>query len=148
MDDKSYSIDVNVNLGDEWTIPEESNTLMKNDRVLYKECKIAGITFHDLEDIWDELYEEEELALVCHKDNKYDKNAIAVALAEDYDGNPDDFDFECILGYVPRSENEHLAKMMDLGQSESFECELSKINVSNPYNGSLHMKIYMACKEE
>lgn len=38
--------------------------------------------------------------------------------------------------------------MMDLGQSESFECELSKINGSNPYNGSLHMKIYMVGKKE
>lgn len=26
-------------------------------RVLYKECQVAGITFHNLEEVWDELYE-------------------------------------------------------------------------------------------
>ena len=117
-------------------------------RVLYKECQIAGITFHDLRDVWDELYEGAELALVREKDNKHDKYAIAVALADDYDGDPDDFDFDFILGYVPRSENKHLATMMDLGWAEAFECELSQVSGSNPYKGSLYMKIYMVSKEE
>ena len=117
-------------------------------RVLYKECQIAGITFHDLRDVWDELYEGAELALVREKDNKHDKYAIAVALADDYDGDPDDFDFDFILGYVPRTENQHLATMMDLGWTEAFECELSQVNGSNPYKGSLYMKIYMVSKEE
>lgn len=117
-------------------------------RVLYKECQIAGITFHDLRDVWDELYEGAELALVREKDNKHDKYAIAVALADDYDGDPDDFDFDFILGYVPRSENKHLATMLDLGWAEAFECELSQVNGSNPYKGSLYMKIYMVSKEE
>lgn len=117
-------------------------------RVLYKECQIAGITFHDLRDVWDELYEGAELALVREKDNKHDKYAIAVALADDYDGDPDDFDFDFILGYVPRSENKHLATMLDLGWAEAFECELSQVNGSNPYKGSLYMKIYMVSKEK
>ena len=117
-------------------------------RVLYKECQIAGITFHDLENIWDELYEGIDLVLIREKDNKHDKNAIAVALAEDYDGNPDDFDFDFILGYVPRTENKDLATMIDLGWADAFECELSQVNGSNPYKGSLYMKIYMVSKDE
>ena len=117
-------------------------------RVLYKECQIAGITFHDLRDVWDELYEGAELTLVREKDNKHDKYAIAVALADDYDGDPHDFDFDFILGYVPRTENKHLATMLDLGWAEAFECELSQVNGSNPYKGSLYMKIYMVSKEE
>lgn len=117
-------------------------------RVLYKECQIAGITFHNLRDVWDELYEGAELALVREKDNKHDKYAIAVALADDYDSDPDDFDFDFILGYVPRTENKHLATMLDLGWAEAFECELSQVNGTNPYKGSLYMKIYMVSKEE
>lgn len=38
--------------------------------------------------------------------------------------------------------------MMDLGWTEAFECELSQVNGSNPYKGSLYMKIYMVSKEE
>jgi hypothetical protein len=133
-----------VNMG----IPARPHVFRKKRRVLYKECQIAGITFHDLRDVWDELYEGAELALVREKDNKHDKYAIAVALADDYDGDPDDFDFDFILGYVPRTENKHLATMLDLGLTEAFECELSQINGSNPHKGTLYMKIYMVSKDE
>ena len=104
--------------------------------------------FPQLKDIWDELYKGDKLALIRHKYNKHDKYAVAVALADDYDGNPDDFDFDNILGYVPRTDNEHLAKMMDLGWENAFECELSQVNGSNPYKGCLYMNIYMVSKEE
>lgn len=129
-------------------MPAPPYTYKEKRRVLYKECQIAGITFHDLREVWDELYEGVELVLVREKDNKYDKYAIAVALADDYNGNPDEFDFDYILGYVPRTENQHLATMMDLGWSDAFECELSQVNGSNPYKGSLYMKIYMVSKDE
>ena len=129
-------------------MPAPPHLYKEKIRVLYTECKIAGITFHDLKNVWDELYEGAELALVREKDNKHDKYAIAVALADDYDGDHDNFDFEYILGYVPRAENQHLATMMDLGWSEAFECELSQVNGSNPYEGSLYMKIYIVSKDE
>lgn len=114
-----------------------------HDRILYKQCRIAGTAFHNLEDIWDELYEGTKLALVRQKGNKHDKRAIAVALASDYDGDPDEFDFDFILGYVPRSENEQLAAMMDMGRGEAFECELSRIEGHDPRKGSLFMDIYI-----
>ena len=117
---------------------------IERKRVLYKECYIAGITFHDVQDIWDELYVGTKLALVRQKDNKYDNNAIAIALAEDYDGDPDNFDFDCILGYVPRKQNSHLASMMDKGMADKIECELSQINGTGPYNGNLRAKIYIS----
>ena len=128
-------------------MPMPPYTYWRKKRVLYKACKIAGITFHDLKDVWDELYVGAKLALVRQRDNKYDKNAIAVALAGDYDGNPDDFDFNFILGYVPRTDNEHLALMMDMGWAEAFDCELSQVNGPNPYKGSLYMNIYIVSKE-
>ena len=129
-------------------MPAPPHVFKEKKRVLYKECQIAGITFHDLRDVWEELYEGAELALVREKDNKNDKYAIAVALADDYDRDPEDFDFDYILGYVPRSENQHLATMIDMGWADAFECELSKIHGSNPYKGSLYMKIYIVSKEE
>ena len=124
-------------------------TYKEKRRVLYKECQIAGITYHDLKETWDELYEGAELVLVRDKENEYDKNAIAVALADDYDIQaPEDFDFNYILGYVPRAENEYLAMMMDLGWAEAFECELSRIEGNNPYKGKLYMSIFIVSKDE
>lgn len=112
---------------------------MKKKRVLFKECPVAGIGFHDIKDIWDELYVGAKLALVRQKDNKYDKNAVAVALADDYDGDIEDFDFDFILGYVPRTENEQIATMLDLGWDEVFECEISEMKENGPLNERLRM---------
>lgn len=117
-------------------------------RVLYKECHIAGTTFHNLEDVWDELYGGAKLALVREKGNLHDRNAVAVALADDYDGDPENFDFDYILGYVPRTEDTHIAMMQDMGWAETFECELSRIEGDNPRTGKLYMKIYIVSKEE
>lgn len=116
------------------------------ERKLYKECKIAGITFHNLNDIWDELYAGARLALVRQKHNRHDKNAIAVTLADDYIDIPKNSNL--ILGYVPRTENEHLAAMIDLGWEEAFECEISQVNGYNPYKGSIYMKVYMVSRED
>lgn len=122
--------------------------LKRRKRVLYKECQIAGTSFQDLSDVWDELYEGAQLALVRQKDNRYDPNAVAVALADDFDGDVENFDFSFILGYVPRADNEHLATMLNLGWTDVFECQLSSVKGRTPYRGSLTMKIYMVSKDE
>ena len=73
-------------------------------KVFFKECAVAGLSFHikGNDEVWDELEEGTHIALVRQRDNRYDRNAVAVALADDYDGDPDDFDFDFILGYLPR----------------------------------------------
>lgn len=117
-------------------------------KTFFKECVVAGWNFHDLADTWDELHEGAELVLIRDRKNKYDKNAVAVALADDYDGNPDDFDFDFILGYVPRKENEMIAKMMDMGWSDAFTAELTTVNDHGAYANRLRMTIYIQSKDE
>lgn len=119
----------------------------KKRKVLFKECPIAGWNFHDPEDFWDELYEGAELALVREKNNKHDRNAVAIAFADDYDGNPNDFDFDFIIGYVPRTENELIAQMMDLGWSDAFTAELTTVKDHGAYTDRLRMTIYIQSKE-
>lgn len=46
------------------------------------ECPIAGLAYHDISDVWDELYVGAKLALVREKQNKYDTNAVAVGKEE------------------------------------------------------------------
>jgi hypothetical protein len=106
----------------------------------YRFCYVAGISFHNINDIWDELCIGAKLALVRQPDNKYDKNAIAVALADDYDPeDPDSFDFNFILGYIPRSENEELAAMMDEGYKVG--AVVTELNRHAPYNKRLGITI-------
>lgn len=95
----------------------------KKRRVFFKECAVAGWNFHHPEDFWDELYEGAKLVLLRERANKHDCNAVAVALAEDIGGDVEDFD--CIIGYVPRKENEMIANMMDMGWGDA--CKLPKL---------------------
>lgn len=116
-------------------------------KVVYKECQIAGWNFHDPEDFWDELYEGAELVLVREKNNKHDRNAVAVVLADDFDGDTENFDFDFIIGYVPRTENEFIAQMMDLGWSDAFTAELTTVKDNVSYADRLRMTIYIQSKE-
>lgn len=115
-------------------------------RALYKVCDVAGIAFRDIDDIWDELEEGEELRLVRQRGNRYDRNAVAVVRDEDC---CDDFHSPCfdrMIGYVPRKENKDIAMMMDMGWDDMFECELSEIDGDSPKTGSLTIKIYIVSK--
>ena len=145
----SKKIEIKHKVGSAKVTERLSTSLVKKEkrRILYKECKIAGITFRNMGDLWNELYIGGELVLIRHKDNKYDKYAVAVGWSDNY-GYPYGIDWDNIIGYIPRTENQHIATMIDLGWADAFECELSQINGNNPYSGSLSMKIYMVSKEE
>ena len=117
-----------------------------DDKRLFMQCSIAGISFHDIDDIWNELQVGTKLALVREKNNTYDHNAIAVALAGDYDGDPDEFDFDFILGYIPRKDNEILAAMLDMGWEDAFETEICELNEHAPYSDRIHIAIYIKNK--
>ena len=118
------------------------------ERKVILECPVAGIGFHDIHDIWDELYVGAKLALVREPKNKYDKNAVAVALADDYDENaPEDFDFDFILGYIPRNNNAAIAAMLDMGWQEMLEAEVTELKDHAPYSDKLHIAVYIRSKE-
>lgn len=122
----------------------------KDKRVLYKECPIAGLPFHIGYDdeLWDEMFVGARLALVRQKDNEYDENAVAVCLADDYDGNAEDFDFDFILGYVPRTDNAELAAMMDAGYADVFSARVTTYNRDAAINERLRMTIYIERRDK
>ena len=118
----------------------------KKKRMFFKECAVAGWNFHHPEDFWDELYEGVQLVLLRERTNKHDRNAVAVMLANDFDGDEENLD--CIIGYVPRKENEMVAKMMDMGWGDAFTAELTTVKDSGAYDERLRMTIYIKSKEE
>lgn len=112
---------------------------LASERKALLECAVAGIGFHDIDDVWDELYVGAKIALVRERCNKYDRNAVAVALAGDYDGGPDDFDFNFILGYIPRTCNSAIAAILDMGHGDIIEAKISEMNDHAPYPERLHI---------
>lgn len=117
---------------------------------IFKECAVAGISFHidAKDDIWYELEEGQEVVLVRDRRNKYDRNAVAIAFKDDYDGDPQNFDFDFILGYVPREENHDIAMLLDMGWQDLFYTELSTVKRYGPLNDRLRISIYVCENEE
>lgn len=118
-------------------------------RVLFKQCKIAGISFHVKynDELWEALEVGTKLALVRHRNNQYDRNAVAVALADDFDGDHDNFDFDFILGYVPRTANSELAAMMDAGYQDKFEATISTYYPHDKINDRITISIWLLSLE-
>jgi pyruvate formate lyase activating enzyme len=119
------------------------------EQVLFKECAVAGISYHiDVEDeLWQELEVGQPIALVRDRHNEYDPFAVAVALPEDYNGHPEDFDFDLILGYLPRNENEEIAKLLDMGWEDSLTASLSTVKRTGKLNDRLRVAIVLHGKE-
>ena len=111
-------------------------------------CRIAGLTYHDADSTVDELQEGDRLVLVRQKNNHYDSNAVAVALLDDYNGNPDEFDFDNILGYIPRECNAQLATMLDMGWTDLLNAEIMEIKRHAAYSDRIHIAVYIWSKEQ
>ena len=113
--------------------------------ILFRECQVAGLSFHLEEDdeLWDELEVGIELALVRDRHNRYDRNAVALALANDYDGDPGDFDFDFIIGYIPRDVNSDIAALMDAGYADKFSAKISTLRKDGNYNDRIEISIYI-----
>ncbi len=112
--------------------------------VIMYEGPIAGLSFHISYDdeIWQELDQNTELVLVRDRLNQYDPNAVAIALAGDYDGNPDNFDFSFILGYVPRTSNKKIAELIDEGKENELIVMISQIRYTGQINNRIQIRIY------
>lgn len=113
---------------------------------LLMSCYVAGIGYHDIEEQWDELYIGKELALIRQHNNEHDANAIAVALDDEYDGDPNNYDFDYILGYIPKNCNKQLATMFDMGWQNAFVTKISELNENSSYDKRLKIHIFIKSK--
>lgn len=80
---------------------------------------IAGFTYWEGCMAVEELKIGTPLRLVREEDNRFDPHAVAIYFEENK------------LGYVPRSENELIAKFMDLGYSKIFDCRVQRISLDS-----------------
>lgn len=72
-------------------------------RILVQRSPLAGFSFHDGEQVWEQLRVGDELALVREPDNAHDPRAVRV----EWQGRK--------LGYLPRAENRVVSAEMDRG---------------------------------
>jgi len=72
-------------------------------RILIQSSPVAGFQFHEGKQLWDQLKVGDALILVREPNNPHDARAVRV----EWSGH--------MLGYVPRAENEAVARQLDRG---------------------------------
>ncbi len=72
-------------------------------RILIQSSPVAGFQFHEGRRLWDQLKVGDALTLVREPDNPHDARAVRV----EWNGR--------MLGYVPRAENDAVARQLDRG---------------------------------
>ncbi len=82
----------------------------------YATFHIAGFTYWDGLEVFDELKIGTVLKLEAEPTNGYDPNAVKILFNE------------IMLGYIPSGENEEISKFLQLGYSELFSIKISRIN--------------------
>lgn len=82
----------------------------------YATFHIAGFTYWDGLEVFNDLTIGTELTLEAESTNGHDPNAVKILFRE------------TMLGYIPRGENEEISKFLQLGHSDLFSARVSRIN--------------------
>lgn len=77
---------------------------------------IAGFSYHDGCEVFDQLKIGSPLRLIREEDNRHDLNAVAVFFGDTW------------LGYVPRQKNSDLALLMDMGYENIFVARIQQLD--------------------
>lgn len=93
------------------------NVLLRDIVVL--ETKVAGTMYYEPEEFEPLVKKDMHLQMVREPENKYDKFAVALFL----DGGK--------IGYLPRTQNEVIARLMDAGKEFSTKVVSKKWNEQN-----------------
>mgnify|MGYP001575854862 CR=1 FL=1 len=89
-------------------------------RLLVQESPLAGFQFHEGKRLWEDLRVGDRLDLIREPENPYDARAVRV----EWQGNK--------LGYVPRADNEAVARQLDRGAR--LEARITRLKQSrNPW---------------
>lgn len=118
---------------------------MKAKKVFFQECHVAGRLYHDADEVWNELKVGTRLSLVRDSDNRYDCDAVAIVYTRPTERPEEAEDF--LLGYLPREENEIIARLLEMGWDRLFECRICKINPEAHYEQQLRISIHIKRNE-
>lgn len=106
---------------------------MRAKKLFYKECRLAGRMYHDADFVFEQLHVGTRLHLVRDTENLHDPDAVAVFYHAD--------EKKYLLGYIPGNENEELARFLDMGWGNLFNCRISHICPEAHYEQQIRLVI-------
>ena len=109
-----------------FSLPASAET---NAKILLQSSPLAGFRYYEGKQLWSEMKVGDPLQLIREPDNAHDPNAVRV----EWQGHK--------LGYVPRADNEALAKFMDRGSKA--EARITRLKKSrNPWQ-RMEFEVYL-----
>ncbi|MBL6658180.1 MAG: HIRAN domain-containing protein [Flavobacteriales bacterium] len=108
---------------------------MKAKKTYLMTCHIAGLQYYDALEVWSDLKTGLELSIEPELDNKFDRHALAVKWKD------------AKLGYIPRGENRHMAKILKAGWNP-YQVLIESIYDDRPMNERIELCVRILDKEE
>lgn len=100
-----------------------------NAKILLQSSPLAGFRYYEGKRLWEQMKVGDALQLVREADNPYDFNAVRV----EWNGHK--------LGYVPRADNEALARFMD--QGSKAEARITRLKKSRKPWQRIEFEVYL-----
>jgi HIRAN domain-containing protein len=89
----------------------------------------AGLRYHEAKAVWDQMQIGDVLTLVREPDNPYDARAVRV----EWNGHK--------LGYIPRIENEAVARQMDRGNA--LQARITRLTYYRNHRRKLELEVFL-----
>lgn len=115
---------------------------MEKMKKYFMDCHLAGRMYHDADEVWNQLKVGTKLRLVRELDNRHDPNAVAVV----YDDK--EHEEEVCIGYIPRTDNEVIALLLEMGWTPLFECRICQVNPEAHPERQIHLAIKVKRNKE
>jgi len=97
--------------------------------ILVQVSMTAGLRYHEAKAVWEEMQVGDSLTLVREPENPYDARAVRV----EWQGHK--------LGYIPRTENEAVARQMDRGNP--LQARLTKLLYYRNHRRKLELEVFL-----
>ena len=98
---------------------------MVTKKMYFMDCHLAGLMYHEADEVMDKLKVGTTLSLERDLENRYDPNAVSVVYYDLSSNQEEPARF--VVGYIPRDENSELAAFLEMGWGEIFECRINRI---------------------
>lgn len=109
------------------------------DKVYLLDTFVAGRQFYDADDAWHSLAPGSALQLRGEPANEADRFAVELWLSTEQR------DYK--IGYLPRTCNETIATMIAMGWGDAFECVVSRLDASAPYERQIGITLKVLRRE-
>lgn len=109
------------------------------DKVYLLDTFVAGRQFYDADDAWHFLAPGSVLQLRGEPANEADRFAVELWFSTEKRNYK--------IGYLPRTCNETIATMIAMGWSDAFECVVSRLDSSAPYERQIGITVKVLHRE-